>query len=117
MELPTFKYHPDPITTGAIVSSPATCLCCGQSRGYVYAGWPYCEAELDQQLCPWCIADGSAQERFGAKFIDDAIAVGEGWDNVPAAARDEVVHRTPGIITWQGDQWYTCCGDAAAIPT
>ncbi|REJ66450.1 MAG: hypothetical protein DWQ31_14945 [Planctomycetota bacterium] len=33
MALPVFKYHPDPLDTGAIAASDAICACCGQSRG------------------------------------------------------------------------------------
>jgi uncharacterized protein CbrC (UPF0167 family) len=34
MELPIFKYHPDPIKTGAIEVTSATCECCGIAQGF-----------------------------------------------------------------------------------
>lgn len=38
MELPKFKYHPDPIQTGSVISSSETCTNCGKRRGFVYIG-------------------------------------------------------------------------------
>ena len=29
MELPAFKYHPDPVATGSVLRSEAECCCCG----------------------------------------------------------------------------------------
>jgi len=60
MDLPVFRYHPDPIASGSVVASAAECVCCGEARGFIYTGPAYCEAELEEALCPWCIADGSA---------------------------------------------------------
>ena len=68
--LPTFRYHPEPLTSGSIVSSDLTCQCCGRARGYIYTGPVYAEEELNEALCPWCIADGSAAGRFQANFVD-----------------------------------------------
>ena len=42
---PEFKYHPDPLTTGAIEASGATCIVCGRARGYIYTGPIYSERE------------------------------------------------------------------------
>ncbi|WP_264169817.1 CbrC family protein [Burkholderia cepacia] len=38
MSLPAFRYHPDPLATGSVIRSDARCVCCGDARGYVYAG-------------------------------------------------------------------------------
>lgn len=27
---------------------------------------------------------------------------------------DELFHRTPGYISWQGEHWLSCCGDYCA---
>jgi uncharacterized protein CbrC (UPF0167 family) len=112
--LPKFKYHPDPVATGSLKRSEAQCICCGQARGYVYAGPVYAEQEYDQCICPWCIADGSAHEKLQASFHDEEMVGGAGtWDEVPRAVVDEVAHRTPGFTSWQQEQWWTHCGDAA----
>jgi uncharacterized protein len=111
MDLPVFRYHPDPITSGSIAACEAKCVCCNARRGFIYAGPAYCEAELDVALCPWCIADGSAHEMFDASFADPACFPDEVGQDVVA----EIAYRTPGFNPWQEGKWLTCCGDAAAI--
>ena|ERR1035438_9773954 len=68
--LPRFTYHPDPLATGSFVLSSTECLACAKSRGWIYVGPTYCEAELDDHLCPSCIADGTAHRKFGVEFVD-----------------------------------------------
>lgn len=70
MELPEFKYHPNPIATGAIKTSDETCECCGRERGDIYTSTLYAEEEIEF-ICPWCIADGSAANKFDGLFSDD----------------------------------------------
>ena len=116
--LPTFKYHPDPIASGSIIESKAECICCEKSRGYIYQGPSYCEEDIDERLCPWCIADGSAQSRFDVEFVaefEGAPAQGGGVQSasIPNEVMNLVSHRTPGINSWQQDRWLVCCGDAA----
>jgi uncharacterized protein CbrC (UPF0167 family) len=111
VELPHFPYHPDPLASGSVVASDVTCQCCGQARGFIYAGPAYCEADLEDALCPWCIADGSAYAKFDASFTDEA-----GFpDEIPPDIVGAVAHRTPGFSSWQEGEWLTCCGDAAAF--
>ncbi len=114
--LPVFKYHPDPIATGAIRKDDAECLACGKASGYIYTGPVYARDELDEQICPWCIADGHAHTRFNAEFTDE-VGIGGGgeWDSVSEDVINEVSHRTPGFSGWQQEQWWTHCGDAAAF--
>jgi uncharacterized protein len=92
MDLPTFRYHPNPIASGSVVASDAACVCCRQRRGFIYAGPAYSESELDDALCPWCIADDIAREIV-----------------------EEIALRTPGFAAWQQEKWLACCGDAAAF--
>ncbi|MBN1360333.1 MAG: CbrC family protein [Sedimentisphaerales bacterium] len=114
MELPKFKYHPDPVGTGSVVESDTTCVCCGKRRGYIYVGPVYAVEEYDQCVCPWCIADGSAHEKLDAAFTDEDGIGGYGmWDNVSEDVIAEVAYRTPGFCGWQQEQWWTHCGDAA----
>ena len=109
--LPSFRYHPDPIRSGSIVPSDATCKSCNAARGYVYAGPVFSETDdLDDALCPWCIADGKAHRTFDATFFDsDAV------DDVPTAVLDTITERTPGFHTWQSGRWPACCNDATAF--
>ena len=39
--LPTFRYHPDPVATGAVVESDVTCVVCEKQRGYVRTLMPF----------------------------------------------------------------------------
>lgn len=112
--LPSFIYHPEPLATGSIEPSEDECICCGEKTGYIYTGPVYAKDELDEQVCPWCIADGFAHKRFDAEF-SDATGIGGGgqWDSVPDNVIQEICLRTPGFSGWQQEQWWTHCGDAA----
>jgi hypothetical protein len=97
--------------------SEKTCVCCGGQRGYNYLGPVYCSSEeLSGEICPWCIADGSAHEKYGAEFTD---AAGIREDSKPASVSnstlDELAFRTPGFTGWQQEHWLACCGDATAF--
>lgn len=114
--LPSFPYHPDPVATGSIKASDATCRACGQKRGFIYTGPVTGDEDLDDSLCPWCIADGSAHQKFGAGFTDPDGVGGYGlWEDVPDAVREEIAGRTPGFSGWQQEKWFTHCGDAAVF--
>jgi uncharacterized protein len=114
--LPTFRYHLDPVETGAIVASPSICRRCGQRRGYIYAGPVYAEAELTEAICPWCISDGSAAREFDAEFTDpDGVGDYGSWDPVRPEVVEEVTRRTPGFSGRQQERWRTHCSDAAVF--
>ena len=74
--LPQFKYHPKPLETGAFEQDKTVeCDCCEQQTSVYYSGPFYCVDEVEH-LCPWCIADGSAAEKFAGSFQDDASIEG-----------------------------------------
>ena len=109
-EMPTFKYHPDPAGNGLVTASDKTCKCCGKARGFIYRGPVYSVHDLDEGICPWCIADGAAAAKFNATFTDDVPLLDSGGLN-PAIV-EEITRRTPGYIGWQQETWLTHCGDA-----
>ena len=116
--LPTFKYHPDPLDTGNVVQSDIECVCCGKQRGYIYTGPVYAVEEYDNEICPWCIADGTAHEKLDAEFHDSEGVPGWAFMDCPEVSEDiieEICWRTPGFAGWQQEQWATCCDDAAAF--
>ena len=114
--LPSFRYHADPVATGSVVPSDNECVCCEQARGYIYTGPVYSEDDHEDDICPWCIADGSAHQKLGVEFTDAAGVGGYGdWDDVPTAVSDEVACRTPGFTGWQDAKWFTCCKDGACF--
>lgn len=108
MSLPHFKYHPDPVATGMIERKTAICPCCERTTEYVYATIPYCVDEIEN-LCPECIADGSATKKFKASFADGHPLSRAG---LAKEIIEEVIFRTPGFISWQQEVWLACCNDA-----
>ncbi|NEA33169.1 CbrC family protein [Streptomyces sp. SID13031] len=109
-DVPTFRYHPDPVGTGEVITSDAPCRCCGRHRGFIYTGPVYSAEEVVEELCLWCIADGSAATLFEAEFTDVPTVS----DDVPRPVLTEVLTRTPGFSGWQQEHWMFHCADAAA---
>ncbi|ANS87779.1 UPF0167 protein [Vibrio scophthalmi] len=108
MELPKFKYHPDPIATGVFEKSDDICECCSKAKGYIYTSSFY-TAQYVKSICPWCIADGSAATKYNGSFSDDYPLIEEGVD---LAVVVEVCERTPGYPSWQQEIWQVHCGTA-----
>ncbi|MBK8097391.1 MAG: CbrC family protein [Planctomycetes bacterium] len=102
--LPDFRFHPDPILSGAIEASAEVCGCCELARGFVYTGPCYVEQEFAAALCPWCIGDGSAYRRFGVTFHELDLP-----HSTDVAILDEIEERTPGMHTWNPIAWPVCC--------
>jgi uncharacterized protein CbrC (UPF0167 family) len=113
-QLPLFTYHPDPIKSGSVLRSDKRCLACKEVRGWIYVGPVYSQIDLDEALCPWCIADGSAHNMFHAEFFDPG-AIGDygRLDTVPENVVEEIAFRTPSFNGWQQERWMTHCRDAS----
>jgi uncharacterized protein CbrC (UPF0167 family) len=109
-DVPTFRYHPDPVATGEVIISDAPCRCCGRQREFIYTGPVYSAEEVVDELCLVCIADGSAATLFEAEFT----ATVDVPDEVPQPVVTEVLTRTPGFSGWQQERWMFHCADAAA---
>ena len=107
-ELPEFTYHPDPVATGMVRASDTVCRACGVARGFVYAGPVYAIRELDDAICPWCIADGSAASRFDAEYTSVDWGVP---DTVPPEITETIARQTPGFEGWQDPHWLYHCDD------
>ena len=112
MTFPLFRYHPDPIASGSVAESQTECLCCEQKRGFIYKGPVHAEDTLDNKICPWCIADGQAAEKFEAVFTEEA---GIGEDELAIETQEKVARRTPGFAARHEERWLSCCNDAAAF--
>jgi uncharacterized protein len=108
MKIPHFKYHPDPIRTGALESRSVICQCCNKHTEIAYAMQPYGETDVDD-LCPQCIADGSAAQKFNVYFSDDLPLISAG---IKQEIIDEIIFRTPSFPSWQQEIWLSCCDDA-----
>ena len=108
MNLPIFKYHSDPIATGAIEKTKEECECCGKPKGYRATSTIYSVDEVET-ICPWCIADGSAAKKFNGTFSDSHPLLSDG---IKKDIVDEVCERTPSFISWQQERWMSHCDDA-----
>ncbi|MEP6835304.1 MAG: CbrC family protein [Gemmatimonas sp.] len=111
--LPTLRYHVDPVASGSVVASNNNRRRCKKVRGFIYTGPAYSDEELDDALCPWCIADGSAFEKFDATFVDSEAFDGDASEE----SMSTICERTPGFNAWQSEQWPSCCGEPAAFLT
>lgn len=115
--LPNFPYHRDPVASGSIRETDEKCDCCGEARGVMYEGTPYCEEE-ELNLCPWCIADGAAIRKYGAimfdaEFVDDE----SNYVELPRALFEAVFYRTIGFATFNPIGWWVHCGEPAEYVT
>ncbi|MCK4624201.1 MAG: CbrC family protein [Phycisphaerae bacterium] len=109
-DLPSFRYHPNPVGTGVIVKRLTQCPVRQKHRDYTYEG-PFYSTEEVEDICPWCIHDGSAAIRFKGEFQDSASAE----EGPPPQALDELIHRTPGYCGWQQERWLAHCNDFCAF--
>lgn len=106
-----FKYHPDPIATGAFMNDKTvTCDCCGKQTDVYYTS-PFYSIDNVDYLCPECIASGAAAKKFDGEF-QDADSADEVKDK---KALDELIHRTPGYCGWQQEYWLAHCDDYCAF--
>jgi len=76
--MPDFRYHPDPRLTGSVEVSDTSCVVCGAARGLIYVGPVYAVEEYVEEICPWCIADGTAAAKLDAEFTDVGWGVPDG---------------------------------------
>ncbi len=115
-DYPQFKYSPNcyenEIFVKAEVGETKICQCCGSKTKYYYASM-YCRENV-KVLCPHCIKSGAAAKKFNGVFIQDAESIETNSENY-ADKTDELFHRTPGYISWQGEYWRSHCNDYCAF--
>ncbi|GAA1677085.1 CbrC family protein [Kribbella yunnanensis] len=109
--LPSFRYHPLPVSTGSVALEDGACSVCCQSRGALYTGYLITDDGDDVQVCPWCIADGTAADALDISFTDIQPITSSG---IPPEVLDEIELRTPGFTGWQQERWMFHCDDGAA---
>ena len=98
-----FRYHPNLYSDEILIHDRNVCSCCGKEVteyiDQIYA------AEEVECICLSCVSDGSAAAKYNGEFIQYAENVSD------PAKRDELFHRTPGYMAWQGEYWLACCDD------
>lgn len=103
MERIPFKYHPNLYNDKILVRGSDQCQCCGRTVNE-YIETAYAAVKL-RCLCLACVSDGSAAQKYDAVFVKEAEPVSD------PEKRDELFHRTPGYLAWQGEHWLACCDD------
>lgn len=106
LELPKFKYYPDPLGSGDIIKYETICPVCNQKREYKYIG-PFLSKQGAEGICPWCIADGSAAKKYQGSFQLNELC--EEVSN--KKFKNELLYRTPGYRAWLLGSWPSHCGD------
>lgn len=106
-KIPVFSYFPDPIGNGCITRKRAKCPCCEKNRPFMYVGPIYVIEDIIE-VCPWCVADGSAAAKWDASFNIIQGVPG----TVPDAVVLEIQTRTPGFETWEENHWLYSGTDA-----
>lgn len=102
--LPKFKYHPNLYENDIVIFEKGKCECCGKdTEAYISSIY---SRENVKCICLNCVADGSAAKKFNGEFIQDVEKLVS-----DKSKTDELMHRTPGYISWQGEYWLTCCDD------
>jgi uncharacterized protein CbrC (UPF0167 family) len=102
--LPKFKYNSNVYDDDIVFHVDGVCQCCGKEVD-VFTNSMYTQHEI-QCICMNCVADGSAAKKFDGEFIHDV----EKLVSDPLKT-DELLHRTPGYLSWQGEYWLVCCDD------
>jgi uncharacterized protein len=120
-DLPIFRYHPNPVATGNVVwRDNFVCGVCRRPREYAYIG-PYydnsedCHAANGDEICPWCIADGSAAREWRASFIIPGYLSKAAQAKMPPEMLAELEFRTPSFLCMQQECWLDHHGEAAAF--
>jgi uncharacterized protein CbrC (UPF0167 family) len=117
--MPAFRYHPDPVATGAVVPRAGfECPVCGLPREHAYIG-PYSTPDFHfengDEVCAWCIADGSAAREWRASFVEPAYLSEAAQAAMSAEALTELEHRTPSYLCLQQERWLDHHGEADAF--
>ena len=110
MDLPKFKYHPDPLNTEAIIKKNIICSVCNQKQEYLYTGSFYSTKDVEN-ICPWCISDGSASSKYDGQFLDSSSLE----KNSNEESIKELVYKTPSYSGWQQEVWLSHCDDYCAF--
>ena len=104
--LPEFKYNPKAIEFGIIKNEKFFCAVCNSERDYVYRG-PFYSVEDVHGICPWCIHNGAAADKYKGSFQDSSSC-----DPVDSDDKmTELTCRTPGYSGWQQERWLSHCND------
>ncbi|MEI0485427.1 CbrC family protein [Brachyspira intermedia] len=110
-EIPKFKYVDDNIVKNFFEKkdNKVLCKCCEKETDLVYYTIPHCEDNI-KPLCPECIANGKAAEKFNCDFIDEPFDSDNIIENRDEKI-EELTKRTPEYSAWQQPYYPNHCDD------
>jgi uncharacterized protein CbrC (UPF0167 family) len=92
--------------TGCLEKSDKTCEICNNKQGYISTS---IMSSIDDvyDVCPWCIADGSATKKHDGEFV---IYI-ENSDSLSNEILQELSYKTVSYPAYQELIWLTHCND------
>lgn len=117
---PTFKYHPNAYGLDIFAQETGICNICGQHRELKYDCSFYAQ-EYPDYICPFCIADGSASQKYDGEFNDytsiESVSPNPSDPKSPIdpALLEEICCRTPSYTSWQQAEWKVHCNEPCAF--
>ena len=116
MDYPQFKYHPNAYSLDIFVQEDGVCSICHKQRDLKYDCSFYSVDEPDY-ICPWCIVNGAAAEKYKGDFNDycSIESVSPDPNDPPSSIDekllDEICSRTPSYVSWQQQVWLVHCNE------
>lgn len=120
MNLPKFKYSPNAYKLDLFDAVEGICSVCEEKRQLKYNSSFY-SVDEPEYICPWCIANGKAAEKYDGEFNDYTGIEGVSPDpdepkpTIPAEQLLEVCCKTPSYSSWQQEQWLSHCNEPCAF--
>lgn len=120
MELPKFKYSPNAYKLDLFEAVEGICSVCNEKRQIKYKCSFY-SVEAPEYICPWCIANGKAAEKYDGDFNDYCGIEGVSPDadapepTIPREMLLEVCTKTPSYFSWQQEVWLSHCNEPCAF--
>ena len=116
MNRPIFKYHPHAYQLNIFLEESGICSVCNEPRELKYNCSFYSIEEPDY-ICPWCIANGDASQKYEGEFNDYCGIEGISADPNLAShpinqdAILEICTKTPSYHSWQQEVWLSHCNE------
>ncbi|AUC74948.1 CbrC family protein [Olleya sp. Bg11-27] len=120
MELPKFKYSPNAYELDLFDKIDGICSICEEKRSLKYNSSFYSVNKPDY-ICPWCIVNGKAAEKYDGEFNSYCAIEGVSPDpndpkpTIPIEQLTEICSKTPSYSSWQQEIWLSHCNEPSAF--
>lgn len=120
MKLPKFKYSPNAYKLDIFKTEDGICSVCNNKSNLKYTGSFY-SIDEPEYICPWCIANGKAAEKYDGEFNDYCGIETVSPDpndtkcSIPEELLLEVTNKTPSYNSCQQEEWLTHCNEPCAF--